>query len=1037
MSQSIRKFNSLTGNVSIDEIKDLEALAKKEGQTRLSERLAQALEAAKKFDLVSFKPGAYAIEEIPSFDLPGLEALPNYISAEEFTGLNKAVSPDDIYQYITDLVLNTIEKVGNLPWQTTWEKTGFSDGKQATNFESKKGYRGINFFLLNFEVKQDEDGQEYMEQINFENPYFLTFKQIEKFNGKLKKGSKGKRVVYFTKLYSHSEVQEDGTKLEFSTYNKKKFIAWIEKHKSKLKILTRPGWTVERLSNNYIPILKYYNVFNAGDITGIDWGILPKNENATKSEKEKIEIAEAIIEAMPNPPKVNFGGNQPAYYPKTDSILIPEIDKFHSPQEYYSTFFHELIHSTGHGKRLSRPGVTLGKLKSKLDYAKEELIAEMGAVFLCAESGILFHIIDNSAKYLKGWNSRLVKSMKEDNRFYFRAASASQAAADYMLDRDKNGNPAYLKTIRKPNKKKLSKKELEKANPAPKSVKPKSISVASAIDDILGLDKYKGISKIQANILYKYFKDDIGLEFDENGESITNYDITKPFEFGNLKKETDYHFLYEYDEKQGYLYLSVKGFELVQSIKNRLESKRNQKNNYALFDGLASPTAKTPNSIAFNKEVLKAKKAGKFTHNKAYNLGSTNDITKEKIGDYLLSVSGAALNKAMVKDGDHIATFEHFINLPDSINKPIAIFKSKTKNNSFVVLTELKNYKQKPLIAAIHLNDVFKIIKIASVYSRKNTDTFSKWNKEGLAVYINKKAFNPLLSGTIPVSQTAKGSRKNTKTKPKSKNNGLKSPETQLIEPKTNAGDQSIGGSSRPPISGKTLKASDIANMQFETLPLDEGWENLFQTAPKNMRIAVWAKPKNGKTAACCTFASYLTKFGPILYNFADQGINLSTKKLIEMSGLDKKENAYITTSDTLEELVNDIEATGAQHVFIDMINQYINNGVTPHHFKKEILQRFPNIGFTLIMEVTKSGNFKGDQSWTHLVDQLVTLDNYIMDTKGRYGTGEKISWDEGAKKYNPARYAEIKESLAPIPSSIPEIEPETSLNETYDFVVY
>jgi hypothetical protein len=317
-------------------------------------------------------------------------------------------------------------------------------------------------------------------------------------------------------------------------------------------------------------------------------------------------------------------------------------------------------------------------------------------------------------------------------------------------------------------------------------------------------------------------------------------------------------------------------------------------------------------------------------------------------------------------------------------------------------------------MVAVHLQNERNNLSIASIYARSNFNTYKNWIKEGLALFVDKKSeLFPYAQATIAVGGNNPQSHKNTKTKPNSKKNGLKSP---TIEPKPTEGGQSYSGESpRPLISGKqTLKASDIANMSFETLPLDEGWQNLFQQAPKNMRIAVWAKPKNGKTATCAAFASYLTKFGPILYNFADQGINLSTKNLIEMTGLDKKPNAFISVTDNLNTLAEEIEATGAHHVVIDMINQYINNGVTPHIFKKEILQRFPEVGFTLVMEVTKGGDFKGDQSWTHLVDQLVTIENYIADTKGRYGTGEKITWEEGAQKYAPQRYAEIKAEETP-----------------------
>ena len=1131
MSKAIQQFNGLNGTIGIPEVEKLAELAKAEGQAQLYNRLTEGLEQARARNIEVFNPGRLALEEVPAFDLPGLDAIPDYISPEEFTGLNKAVSPDEIYQYITNLMINTIKTVGSLPWERSWEKTSFSDGKQALNFESKKGYRGINFFLLNFKVELDKDGQPYLVSRISNNPYFLTFKQIEKYKGNLRKGAKGIRVIYFTQMYGHSEIHENG-KLEYYTYDKKKFIAWILKNQSNLKILKRSGWTVERLAESYIPILKYYNVFSGEDVTGIDWGELPQNENANKSENEKIEIAEAIIKSIPNPPTIKFGGNQPVYYVKSDSILIPSIEKFRTPQEYYSTLYHELVHSTGNQKRLARPSMTLGSLSTKLDYAKEELVAEMGAVFLCAESGILFHVIDNSAAYLKGWNSRLVKSMEEDNRFYFRAASAAQAAADYILDRDKNGNPAYLKTLEKrtlkkegtgvkketlilgingdilpdkefkgtltdtketsafskneivwfknlmnarnvvkvkitkvhpvertaaqfgkmnfyydvsfgngqilrkrlpteimkisqpsektksdiaPPKKKVLAKATE-SNPVPKNIKPKSISVASAIEDIMGLPKYKGISKIQANILFKYFKDDAGeMKYDEYGISEKYYDV-KGFEYGNLKKDTAFHILMgDYDD-EGSLSLTPFGEELVLSIKNRLESKRNQKHNYALFDGLAG--------IPQFKNRKEAKKY--FLDWAKTNLRGKKVFHRELKKYVLFNMKG----------------IEHSISRDLTIPKAALITQSeKMLQNSTLIKTETDRYNRP------EIKMIYRMAAVAKIEGEQKEVLLTLREGVNGVIYYDheidgiKKLPSAQTGLKSPVSKRGKGVNtpkrvnKNIKTNPKIKNKGLKSPDIEQKQPKQPEGGSYSGECPRPIVSGNILKASDVANMDFETMPLDEGWENLFQTAPKNMRIAVWAKPKNGKTAACCNFASYLTKFGPTLYNFADQGINLSTKNLIEMSGLDTKPNAYITTSDTIPALIEDIEATGAHHVFIDMINQYINNGVSSHQFKKEVLQRFPNVGFTFVMEVTKAGDFKGDQSWTHLVDQLVTIDNYIMETKGRYGNGEKISWEEGAQKYNPKRYEEIKDALAEA-SLEPEVLPVGS-EETYNFKVY
>lgn len=361
---------------------------------------------------------------------------------EENTGLNKAVTPADIYDYITETVINTIEKVGELPWQREWKKTSLYNGFQALNYDTKKGYRGINYVMLNYEVKRDEDGNPYLTNRDLSNPYFLTAKSIKRHGGRIKKGATADRVVYFTKLYTYKGFFKNGDVAEYGTYNQKKFKKWIDKNYNQLN----ERLSKERLYNTYIPILKYYNVFNGAETEGIEFKDLPKNNNVDLPKKERIEIAENIVNSMPNKPDIKFGGDQPAYYPTTDHVLMTPIEAFNEEQSYYSTLFHELTHSTYHKKRLNddtrKPPIGGRDEKNR---AFEELIAELGAVFLCAESGILFSTLENSAKYLRGWNSKLVKNMKKDNKFFFRASSKSQAAADFILDRNKEGKPAYLK----------------------------------------------------------------------------------------------------------------------------------------------------------------------------------------------------------------------------------------------------------------------------------------------------------------------------------------------------------------------------------------------------------------------------------------------------------------------------------------------------------------------------------------------------------------------------------------------------------------
>lgn len=82
-----------------------------------------------------------------------------------------------------------------------------------------------------------------------------------------------------------------------------------------------------------------------------------------------------------------------------------------------------------------------------------------------------------------------------------------------------------------------------------------------------------------------------------------------------------------------------------------------------------------------------------------------------------------------------------------------------------------------------------------------------------------------------------------------------------------------------------------------------------------------------------------------------------------------------------------------------------------PMEFDDRFIKKFPNISFILIFEVTKGGNFKGDQGWTHLVDAIVTVEDYLMTNRGRYGVGHFVVWDEGFKKFNPSKYAELKAS--------------------------
>lgn len=218
----------------------------------------------------------------------------------------------------------------------------------------------------------------------------------------------------------------------------------------------------------------------------------------------------------------------------------------------------------------------------------------------------------------------------------------------------------------------------------------------------------------------------------------------------------------------------------------------------------------------------------------------------------------------------------------------------------------------------------------------------------------------------------------------------------------------------------RTLTSKELMNLQFESLVFDGGWENFLQSPAKRMNIGISGEPKNGKTAGACQFAAYLTKFGKVLYNFADQGFNRNTQDLWVLAGLDKNPNAEASDFKTLKDLDAECASGEFQYIFIDLINGYIDRTkIKPHEFEDRYIKKYPNISFILMFEVTKSGKFKGDQKWMHIVDQIVEVKDYLMESRGRYGNGYHIVWEKEFKKLNPKKYTELVTAVEVLKQSI------------------
>jgi antirestriction protein ArdC len=170
-------------------------------------------------------------------------------------------------------------------------------------------------------------------------------------------------------------------------------------------------------------LLRYYTVFNLEQCEGIKPPDLLRIINP-------LEQCESIVKGMPNSPGL-IQDSRACYWPSTDTVGMPARSAFNSSEEYYSTLFHELTHSTGHSSRVGREGILNHNPFGSDDYSKEELVAEMGAAMLCGVAGIVSHTIDNSAAYLQTWIDRL----RSDSRLIVSAASQAQKAADYILAR--------------------------------------------------------------------------------------------------------------------------------------------------------------------------------------------------------------------------------------------------------------------------------------------------------------------------------------------------------------------------------------------------------------------------------------------------------------------------------------------------------------------------------------------------------------------------------------------------------------------------
>lgn len=299
---------------------------------------------------------------------------------------------------ITDAVISKImDKLNNgfIPWVKPWEK--WKSWSRGTGND----YTGVNSILLG--------GGEY-----------ITFKQCQKEGGKINKGAKSEQIAFY-KSYDRQPSREEAEILKDISPKE----GDIAKVNGAMFVYTAKGWITKQ------KMLKYYNAFNVATSTDLEL----KHDKIVKRHKwDSIEIAEKIFNEYTNKKNisVNYGSNA-AYNAQAftfetgkvisfNSITLPQREQFKGSGQFYETVFHELIHSTA--KELNRP---LGH--GKKEYAREELVAEIGQAYIMSFLGIDYPI-DNTAAYCRSW----AKTLDEDKNAVLYAAPKALEAANHILN---------------------------------------------------------------------------------------------------------------------------------------------------------------------------------------------------------------------------------------------------------------------------------------------------------------------------------------------------------------------------------------------------------------------------------------------------------------------------------------------------------------------------------------------------------------------------------------------------------------------------
>lgn len=282
----------------------------------------------------------------------------------------------DIYAAVTDKIVADLEQ-GVRPWLKPWNAAHAAGRISRPLRHNGTPYQGINILMLWASA----------EDAGFNCPYWLTFQQARELGGFVRKGEHGAPVVY-ANSFTKTETNEAGEETEAT-----------------------------------IPYLKQYTVFNAAQVEGLPEHFYQLAEEP-KEAMPRIERAERFF--AQTKADIRTGGDRAYYAIGPDYVRMPPFECFRDAESHAATLAHELTHWTRHASRLDRD---LGRKRwGDAGYAMEELVAELGAAFLCADLSITPEPRDDHAAYIECW----LEVLKNDKRAVFSAASLASRAVEYL-----------------------------------------------------------------------------------------------------------------------------------------------------------------------------------------------------------------------------------------------------------------------------------------------------------------------------------------------------------------------------------------------------------------------------------------------------------------------------------------------------------------------------------------------------------------------------------------------------------------------------